>query len=341
MEALRWRPIDIPLATACRALGMSRATLYRTRRPRPMRVPRPRPPSPRRLSDEERAAVLDTLTSDAFCDQPPAEVYAALLSQGRYLASIRTMYRILHERFAKVPDRREQRAPRNLTAPSLEAIAPNQVWTWDITKLAGPERGSFFCLYVIVDFFSRFVVGWMVAQRESAALAQQLFADACARHDVVPGSLIVHADRGGPMRSDGLAQLFASLGVERSFSRSRVSDDNPFIESHFKTLKYQAGLPRSLRQSAPRAGVAAALLRVVAGASPSLRSRTLHPGRRLPRPRPCHRHRSPSSARCRLRRASAALPARRTDSRSAPSRVAINPTAARVLDVISPQGFAS
>ena len=243
MEAVLWRPDDIPLPVACRALGVSRATLYRARKPRAPRPPMPRTPSVRRLSDPERDTVAATLTSVEFRDQPPREVYATLLSRGVYLGSIRTMYRVLSERFGTVTERRAQRPACPVAAPSLLATAPNQVWTWDITKLAGPTRGVFYCLYVVLDLFSRYVVGWMIAERESAALAQQLFADACARHDVVPGSLVVHADRGGPMRSDGLAQVFASLGVARSFSRPRVSDDNPFIESHFKTLKYQGEYP--------------------------------------------------------------------------------------------------
>ena len=154
------------------------------------------------------------------------------------------MYRVLAERFGKLPDRRAQRLVRHHAAPVLEATRPNQVWTWDITKLAGPERGLFYCLYVIVDLFSRHVVGWMIAERESAKLAQHLFGDTCLQHGIVAGALTVHADRGGPMRSEGLAQLFASLGVERSFSRPRVSDDNAFSESHFKTLKYQPDYPR-------------------------------------------------------------------------------------------------
>lgn len=244
MEAVAWRPKEIPLAVACRAVGLSRATLYRAQKPRPARELAVRPPSPRRLSDDERRVVIETLTSAEFADQPPAEVFATLLGRGVYLASIRTMYRLLALHFGVVPDRRAQRFVRHHAAPSLEATSPNQVWTWDITRLAGPTRGLFYSLYVIVDLFSRYVVGWMVAERESAQLAQHLFAETCTRHGVVPGSLTVHADRGGPMRSDGLAQLFAELGVERSFSRPRVSDDNPFIESHFKTLKYQPDYPR-------------------------------------------------------------------------------------------------
>jgi putative transposase len=244
MEAVEWRPNDVSLAMACRALGLSRATLYRGRKPIPTRVPAPRPPSSRQLSEDERRIVIETLTSREFVDQPPAEVFATLLSRGVYLASIRTMYRLLAMHFGGVPERRAQRLLQRHAKPSLETTRPNQVWTWDITKLAGPERGVFYCLYVIVDLFSRYVVGWMVAERETSQLAQRLFADTCTRHGVVPGTLTVHADRGAPMRSDGLAQLFAELGVERSFSRPRISDDNPFIESHFKTLKYQPDYPR-------------------------------------------------------------------------------------------------
>ena len=244
MEAVNWRPEGVSVAEACRAIGLPRATLYRSRKPRAeRRRPIQRRPDPRRLSDEERRIVIETLTSREFVDQPPAEVFATLLSRGVYLASIRTMYRLLAMHFGSVPDRRAQRIPKHHAKPSLEATMPNQVWTWDITKLAGTERGVFYCLYAIIDLFSRHVVGWMVAERESAKLAEHLFADTCTRHGVIPGSLTVHADRGGPMRSHGLAQLFADLGVERSFSRPRVSDDNPFVESHFKTLKYQPDYP--------------------------------------------------------------------------------------------------
>jgi putative transposase len=141
MEAVDWRPADVPLVVACRAIGLSRATLYRSRRPRPVRELAARPPSPRRLSDDERRVVVETLTSSEFADQPPAEVYATLLGRGVYLASIRTMYRLLALHFGVIPDRRAQRLVRHHAAPSLEATLPNQVWTWDITKLAGPERG--------------------------------------------------------------------------------------------------------------------------------------------------------------------------------------------------------
>ncbi|WP_437621801.1 IS3 family transposase [Sorangium sp. So ce1151] len=232
----------VPIAQACAALGVSRATLYRQTQPaKPPALPGPAP-SPRRLSDPERQAVLDVLHSEEFVDQPPPEVYATLLSRGVYLASIRTMYRLLAAS-GESGERRAQRGPMTHAKPSLTATAPNQIWTWDITKLRGPLPGVFYCLYVVLDLFSRMTVGWLLAERESAELAEHLFAETVARHGVEPGSLTVHADRGSAMRSEGLAQLLGSLGVVRSFSRPHVSDDNAFSESQFKTLKYQPDYP--------------------------------------------------------------------------------------------------
>jgi putative transposase len=232
----------IPIVQACAALGISRATLYRQTQPaRPVSVP-VRRPSPRRLDDSERQVLLDTLHSEEFVDQPPTEVYATLLSRGVYLASIRTMYRVLAS-FGESAERRAQRGPMTHAKPTLTATAPNQVWTWDITKLRGPGHGVFYCLYVILDLFSRMTVGWLLAECESAVLAQQLFTEAVERHGVARDALTVHADRGSAMRSEALAQLFASLAVTRSFSRPHVSDDNAFSESQFKTLKYQPDYP--------------------------------------------------------------------------------------------------
>jgi putative transposase len=232
----------VPIAQACVALGISRATLYRQTQPAtPVSMPK-RTPSPRRLSDLERQAVLDVMHSEEFVDQPPTEVYARLLSRGIYLASIRTIYRVLAA-FGESGERRAQRGPMKHVKPTLTATAPNQIWTWDITKLRGPVPGVFYCLYVIIDLFSRMTVGWLLAESESAELAEHLFAETVMRHGVGPGSLTVHADRGSAMRSDGLAQLLGSLGVVRSFSRPHVSDDNAFSESQFKTLKYQPDYP--------------------------------------------------------------------------------------------------
>ena len=231
----------VPIATACQALGVCRASLYRNTRPAPPRCVSQRAPSPRRVSDVERAEILDTFHSVEFGDQSVIEVYATLLSRGVYLASIRTMYRVLAAQ-GETKERRNQRRPHVYTKPSLTATAPNQVWTWDITKLATTAVGVFLHAYVIIDLFSRYVVGWMVASRECKHLASQLFAETIARHGVEPG-LTVHADRGSAMKSDTLAQLLATLGAQRSFSRPHVSDDNAFSESQFKTMKYQPDYP--------------------------------------------------------------------------------------------------
>ena len=243
MTLVEQREPVVPIATACGVVGLSRATLYRRRAPSlpPTSTERVRPPSPRRLDDAERQLVLDTLHAPEFADQPPTEVYAALLSRGVYLASIRTMYRVLSE-VGETKERRNQRPPQSHAKPSLTATAPNQIWTWDITKLATTQKGIFYFAYVIIDLFSRYVVGWVLAEKECKHIASLLFAEAIARHGVEPG-LEVHSDRGSSMRSDTLAQLFAALGVSRSFSRPHVSDDNAFSEAQFKTLKYQPDYP--------------------------------------------------------------------------------------------------
>jgi len=229
------------LNRACHAVGLALATYHRIVRPPRRREPRRRV-SARRLSDRERSEVLALLDSERFQDQPPREVYAALLSEGRHLCSVRSMYRILSER-APVRDRRNQRQPGKHAVPRLRADAPNQVWTWDITKLATCETSVFLNLYVILDLYSRFVVGWMVASRENSALAKQLFAEAVSSYAIHPGDLIVHMDRGAPMTAHGFADLLSELGVDRSYSRPRVSNDNPYSEAHFRTAKYQPDYP--------------------------------------------------------------------------------------------------
>jgi len=244
MRLIEERDPEVPVSAACDALNVSRASLYRSWRPPALPtspVPRVRAPNPRRLDDAERQEILDTFHLPEFADQPPAEVYATLLGRGKYLASIRTMYRVLAEA-GEAKERRNQRAPQQHAMPSLTATAPNQVWTWDITKLATVQKGVFLMAYVIIDLFSRFVVGWMVASKECKHLAAQLFAETIARHGVAPG-LQVHSDRGSAMKSDTLAQLLDSLGASRSFSRPRVSNDNPHSESQFKTMKYQPDYP--------------------------------------------------------------------------------------------------
>jgi putative transposase len=232
----------VPLNAACDALDVSRASLYRARHPvAPSQNVRRRAPNPRRLDEVERQRLLDTMHLPEFADQPPTEVYASLLGRGIYLASIRTMYRVLAAA-GETGERRNQRAPHAYTKPSLTATAPNQIWTWDITKLATTQKGVFLMAYVIIDLFSRYVVGWMLAPKECKHLAAQLFAETIARHGIEPG-LQVHMDRGSAMKSDTLAQLLASLGASRSFSRPRVSDDNAFSEAQFKTMKYQPDYP--------------------------------------------------------------------------------------------------
>lgn len=231
----------VPVLAACVALGLSRATLYRATCPAAPPTMRERAPSARRLGDDERQAIVDVMHTPEFADQPPMEVFAKLLSRGVYLASIRTIYRILGA-LGESKERRNQRLPHSYVKPSLTATAANQVWTWDITKLATMQKGVFLHAYVIIDLFSRYVVGWMVASKECKRLAAQLFADAVARHGIEPG-LTVHSDRGSAMKSDTLAQLLATLGVDQSFSRPHVSDDNAFSEAQFKTLKYQPDYP--------------------------------------------------------------------------------------------------
>lgn len=207
---------------------------------------RPPKPSHRRLPDEERATVLAVLDSERFIDQPPREVYGELLSEGTYLCSWRTMYRVLHER-APIKERRNQREPHSHAIPRLEATAPNQVWSWDISKLATYKRGVFLNLYVVLDMFSRYVVAWMIAAHENSALAKQLFTEAVQRYDIDVGTLIVHQDRGAPMRSRAFTGLLCELGIERSYSRPRVSDDNPYSEVLFHTAKYQLDYPGTFR----------------------------------------------------------------------------------------------
>jgi putative transposase len=231
-------------AAACRALQVPRASLYRRLASlcRPAAAPSPRPSPPRALSSDERQRVLDVLNSERFRDKSPHEVFATLLDEGTYHCSLRTMYRIL-DQAGEVRERRNQLQHPNYQKPQLLATAPNQVWSWDITKLLGPVKWSYFYLYVILDIFSRYVVGWMVADRESAALAERLIDETCQKQQISAGQLTLHADRGSSMKSKAVALLLADLGVTKTHSRPHVSDDNPFSESQFKTLKYRPEFP--------------------------------------------------------------------------------------------------
>ena len=228
------------VALTCAALALPRATYYRSQQPRP--EPKPRPTPARALPPEERAQVLATLHEPRFVDLAPAEVYATLLDEDRYLCSERTFYRVLEEN-AEVRERRNQLRHPHYTAPELLATRPNELWSWDITKLLGPEKWSYFYLYVVLDVFSRYVVGWMLAEREYAPLAEKLIAESCERQNIKPGQLTVHADRGPAMRSKPVALLLADLGVTKSHSRPHVPNDNPYSEAQFKTMKYRPGFP--------------------------------------------------------------------------------------------------
>ena len=232
---------QVGVAPACRALGPARATFYRRQRPAPgPRQPRTTPA--RALNRTERERVLDVLASPRFLDRSPGEVVATLLDEGRYLCSERTMYRLLAAE-QPVRERRNQLSHPHYAKPELLATAPNQVWSWDITRLLGPKPWTYFYLYVLLDIFSRYVVGWMVAERETAALAARLIEQSCLKQHIQPQVLTLHSDRGSPMTAKCTAQLLADLGVTRSLGRPQVSDDNPFSEAQFKTLKYHPGFP--------------------------------------------------------------------------------------------------
>jgi len=233
----------VGILRACQALAVPRASWYRRRRrsfsPSPVAAKRH---SSRALSENEQSVVLGCLHEDRFQDCAPAQVYAALLDEGRYHCSIRTMYRLLEAR-GQSRERRDQLIHPPYQKPELLATQANQLWSWDITKLRGPAKWTFYSLYVILDVFSRFVVGWMIAYRETAELAKRLIEHSCRKHNIPPGQLTVHADRGSSMRSKPVALLLADLGVVKTHSRPHVSDDNPYSESQFRTLKYRHDFP--------------------------------------------------------------------------------------------------
>jgi putative transposase len=232
------------ISAACQALDVSRAGLYRARRTierEPQPLPEPTTPL-RALGSAEKIKVREILNSQRFQDSAPREVYAALLDEGQYLCSWRTMYRILDEN-NEVRERRNQLRHPNYVKPELLATKPNELWSWDITKLLGPAKWTYYYLYVILDVYSRFVVGWMIASGESASLAKELIAETCTRQGIQPDQLTIHADRGSSMTSKPVAFLLADLGVTKTHSRPHVSNDNPYSESQFKTLKYRPDYP--------------------------------------------------------------------------------------------------
>lgn len=232
---------DLPHSRACEALGLSRATAYRQRRPKTLRHGA-RNASHRRLDEAKRAEILAVLHSPRFCDQTPVEVYHTLLGEGVYLASIRTMQRLL-KAAGEARERRPIKSAQSHAIPRLQASAPNQVWTWDITKLALHQRGAWLYLYVLIDLYSRYVIGWMIAGTENGALARRFLGACIANHQIEPNTLTVHQDRGSPMTASSFISLLAELKVDTSHSRPRVSNDNAFSEAHFKTLKTQPDYP--------------------------------------------------------------------------------------------------
>jgi putative transposase len=232
------------VAPLCQALAVPRASVYRLRaRGQRPSTPVARPTPPRALGTEEREQVLEALHSERFVDQAPHQVYAALLDEGTYVCSVRTMYRLLASE-GEVCERRDQARHPAYARPELLATRSNELWSWDITKLRGPFKWTYFYLYVILDVFSRYAVGWMVAHQETAALAKRLIEATCRKQEITPKQLTLHADRGSSMKSKPVALLLSDLGVTKTHSRPHVSNDNPFSESQFKTLKYRPDFPK-------------------------------------------------------------------------------------------------
>ncbi len=241
--ALRALAPEVGMNDACEGLGVPRSTGYRWQRPPVPRIPGSRPRSPRALSQGERKEVIEVLCSERFADQAPTTVHAKLLDEDRrYLCHPRTMYRILASEQA-TRERRAQRQHPKYQKPELIATAPNQVWTWDVTWLRGPAKYTYYPLYVILDLFSRFNPGWMLAHEENGELAVKLLSETCQRQGIEPGSLTIHADRGPVPKGKTVKQLLQDLDVTRSFSRPRVSNDNPFSEAEFRTMKYGPNFP--------------------------------------------------------------------------------------------------
>lgn len=244
MSAVSELAIDVGTSAACQVLWVPRASYYWERRKTsaPAVAASPRPSPARALDRAERETVLARLHEERFQDRSPAAVYATLLDEGEYLCSISSMHRLLKQH-GETRERRDQLTHPPYKKPELLATAPNQLWSWDITKLLGPAKWTYFYLYVILDVFSRYVTGWMVAYRESAELAKRLIEESCNKQHIQPGQLTLHADRGTSMSSKPVAFLLADLGVTKTHSRPHVSNDNPYSESQFRTLKYRPEFP--------------------------------------------------------------------------------------------------
>jgi putative transposase len=227
---------------ACNALTVPRATFYRQHARNGIVKNSRNFIPPLALHEEESQALLDVVHQERFWDASPYQIYATLLDEGRYICSVRTVYRILGQQ-NEVKERRKQVVRPQYQKPELLATEPNQVWSWDITKLKGPAKWTYFYLYVILDIYSRYAVGWMVAHRESAVLAERLIRETCEKQRIPEGQLSIHADRGSSMKSKVVANLLADLGVTKTHSRPHVSNDNPYSEAQFKTLKYCPWFP--------------------------------------------------------------------------------------------------
>lgn len=240
MQAIESLSAQVGVQSACTALQMHRTTYYRRLRPS---VAMAGSRSPLKLADTEYQVIQDLLRSPRFVDQAPASIVANLLDEGRYLCSERTMYRILADH-GELRERRRGHRQTSYAKPELLATGPNQLWSWDITKLKGPQTWTYYHLYVILDIFSRYVVGWMIADRESSMLAKKLIQETCDQQKIVPDQLTLHADRGASMKSKVVANLLADLGVTKTHSRPHTSDDNPYSEAQFKTLKYRPEFPQ-------------------------------------------------------------------------------------------------
>ena len=304
MAAVTELASDVGTRAACRALFAPRASYYRERHAASSpagTLARPRPSPARALRPAERATVLAHLHGERFQDRSPAAVYATLLDEGEYHCSIRTMYRLLEQR-DESRERRDQLTHPPYQKPELLATAPNQLWSWDITKLLGPAKWTYFYLYVILDVFSRYVTGWMVAMRESAELAKRLIEESCAKQNIRPGQLTLHADRGTSMSSKPVAFLLADLGVTKTHSRPHVSDDNPYSESQFRTMKYRPEFPDRFRLHSGQPRFFARILPLVQPGTPPLRAGLAHTGHGPLQPNCDHPRTASSRSRCRLSR---------------------------------------
>jgi len=242
IQAVETLATEVGVQVACEALALPRSSVCAARRPKPEVAPRPATPPPNALTPTEKAEVLAELNRERFADQTPYEVYPQLLDEGRYLCSLRGMYRILAENQA-VRDRRDQLRHPARPAPQVVARRPNQAWVWDITQLLSTVKYQCFYLYLVLDLFSRFIVGWLIAEKQSGDYAEQLLAASFKRFPLEPGQLIVHSDNGGPMTAKPLEWLFSDLGIRPSLSRPHVANDNPHAEAGFKTLKYHPTYP--------------------------------------------------------------------------------------------------